>query len=62
APPLAEGNDQQQLDKAMASIDQLRMSDKLDSLLPQPVTPTFTPGRIAHNDVPPAPLPAPTAR
>ena len=64
APPLAEGDDQQQLDKAMASIDQLRMSNKLDSLLPQPATPALTPapGKIAHNDVPPAPLPASAAQ
>jgi hypothetical protein len=48
----------------MASIDQLRMSNKLDSLLPQPATPALTPapGKIAHNDVPPAPLPASAAQ
>jgi len=58
APPLAEGDEQQELDKAMASIDQLRMSNKLDSLLPQPAL-APAPGKIAHNDVPP-PLPAST--
>lgn len=38
APPLPEGDDQKQLDKSMASIDQLRMSGKLDKLWPVPVS------------------------
>lgn len=35
APPLNEGSDQQKLDNAMASVNQLRMSGKLDKLLPE---------------------------
>jgi phosphoglycerol transferase MdoB-like AlkP superfamily enzyme len=61
APPRAEGDEQKRLDHAMASVDQLRMSGKLDDLLPQPATPL--PGNIAaHRDVPPASLPAPATR
>jgi hypothetical protein len=35
---MPEGNQQQQLDKSMAAIDQLRMSGKLDKLWPTPLT------------------------
>jgi phosphoglycerol transferase MdoB-like AlkP superfamily enzyme len=53
APPLAEGDDQQQLDKAMASIDQLRISNKLDKLWPQPMP--LPVDNLVHNaPVPPA--------
>ena len=57
APPLPEGDDLQQLDKAMASVEQLRMSNQLDSLLPQPA-----PGEIVHNAALPAPRPASAAQ
>jgi len=53
APPLAEGDAQQQLDRAMASVDQLRMSNKLDALLPQPAA-----GTLAHHDAAAGPSPA----
>jgi phosphoglycerol transferase MdoB-like AlkP superfamily enzyme len=36
APPPAEGSDIQKLDHAMASVNQLRITGKLDKLLPQP--------------------------
>ena len=42
APPLPEGNQQQQLDKSMASIDQLRMDGKLDKLWPAPLAAAVT--------------------
>jgi phosphoglycerol transferase MdoB-like AlkP superfamily enzyme len=42
APPQAESADQQQLDHAMDSVDQLRLDGKLDKLLPQPAPPTPT--------------------
>jgi hypothetical protein len=61
APPLPEGDDLQQLDKAMASVEQLRMSNKLDSLLPQPAA-APAPGEIVHNAAPPAPRPASAAQ
>lgn len=57
APPPAEGSDLQKLDQAMASIDQLRITGKLDKLLPQP---TRVPaGDIAHRSGS-APAPAST--
>lgn len=34
APPRPQGDEQKQLDKAMAAVDQLRMSGKFDKLLP----------------------------
>ncbi|MGY3041192.1 phosphoglycerol transferase MdoB-like AlkP superfamily enzyme [Rhodanobacter sp. TND4EL1] len=37
APPMPEGAQQQQLDKSMAGIDQLRMNGKLDKLWPAPL-------------------------
>jgi hypothetical protein len=36
APPALEGSEQQRVDQAMASIDQLRMDGKLEQLLPKP--------------------------
>ncbi|WEN15168.1 LTA synthase family protein [Rhodanobacter sp. AS-Z3] len=53
APPLPEGDQQQQLDKAMASIDQLRMDGKLDKLWPAPLQ-----AAAARDDQPP---PQPTS-
>ena len=54
APPPAEGSDIQKLDQAMASVNQLRITGKLDKLLPQP---TAVPaGGIAHRS---GPVPAP---
>jgi phosphoglycerol transferase MdoB-like AlkP superfamily enzyme len=53
-PPPAEGSDIQKLDQAMASVNQLRITGKLDKLLPQP---TAVPvGGIAHRS---GPVPAP---
>ncbi|MBQ4854878.1 LTA synthase family protein [Rhodanobacter sp. B2A1Ga4] len=60
APPLPEDDAQQQLDHAMASIDQLRMNGKLDKLLPQPAA--ASPGHIAQHDASPVPLPASATR
>jgi phosphoglycerol transferase MdoB-like AlkP superfamily enzyme len=48
APPLPEGNRQKELDKSMASIDQLRMSGKLDKLWPAPLA-----AAAARDDEPP---------
>ena len=59
APPLSEGDAQQQLDQAMASVDQLRMKGKLDKMLPQP--PAAAPAALAHHDAVPA-VPAAAAR
>jgi phosphoglycerol transferase MdoB-like AlkP superfamily enzyme len=54
APPPAEGSDIDKLDQAMASVNQLRITGKLDKLLPQP---TAVPaGGIAHRS---GPVPAP---
>jgi len=39
APPPTESSDQQRLDLAMASVDQLRMSGKLDKFFPKPQAP-----------------------
>jgi phosphoglycerol transferase MdoB-like AlkP superfamily enzyme len=58
APPLPEGDAQQQLDQAMASVDQLRMKGKLDKMLPQPPA---APAALAHHDAAPA-APAAAAR
>jgi hypothetical protein len=52
APPLDEGSDEQMVDQAMASIDQLRMDGKLDKLLPKPTPPPS--GGAAHNSIEPA--------
>jgi hypothetical protein len=61
APSLPEGAEQEQLDHAMASVNQLRMSDKLDKLLPQPAVPVS--GNVAtYHDAPPVPLPASATR
>jgi phosphoglycerol transferase MdoB-like AlkP superfamily enzyme len=46
APPPTEGSDLQKLDQAMASVNQLRITGKLDKLLPRPTSPP-APG-IAH--------------
>ena len=59
APPLDEGSEQQQIDQAMSSIDQLRMDGKLDKLLPQPMSPAL--GGIAHNSLQPSQAPAAAA-
>ena len=59
APPLDEGSEQQQIDQAMSSIDQLRMDGKLDKLLPQPMSPAL--GGIAHNSLQPSQPPAAAA-
>ena len=59
APPLSEGDAQQQLDQAMASVDQLRMKGKLDKMLPQPQP--AAPAALAHHDAVPA-VPAAAAR
>lgn len=56
APPPVEVGDEQKTDLAMSSVDQLRMSGKLDNLLPKP---DFSSARgIARDDgrqLPPAP-------
>jgi len=36
APPVPEGDDEKQLDHAMSSVNQLRINDKLDDMLPKP--------------------------
>ncbi|MEO6927215.1 MAG: LTA synthase family protein [Rhodanobacter sp.] len=46
APPPSEGSELKQLDDAMASIDQLRLSGKLEKLLPKPTMPPAS--SIAH--------------
>ncbi|HEV2679735.1 MAG TPA: LTA synthase family protein [Rhodanobacter sp.] len=51
APPPAEGSDLQKLDRAMASVDQLRISGKLDKLLPKPAPPPA--GVIARSNTQP---------
>jgi phosphoglycerol transferase MdoB-like AlkP superfamily enzyme len=48
APPPVEGSDQQKLDQAMASVEQLRMDGKLDKLWPAPLA-----AAAAHDDRPP---------
>jgi phosphoglycerol transferase MdoB-like AlkP superfamily enzyme len=48
APPPVEGSDQQKLDQAMASVDQLRMGGKLDKLWPAPLA-----AAAARDDQPP---------
>ena len=59
APPPAEDSDEQKLDDAMASVNQLRMNGKLDKLLPKAgAIPT---GGIAHNDNAPTQPPATAA-
>ncbi|WP_426687870.1 LTA synthase family protein [Rhodanobacter ginsengiterrae] len=50
APPLPEGDQQQQLDKSMASIDQLRIGGQLDTLWPAPLA-----AAAARDDEPSAP-------
>jgi phosphoglycerol transferase MdoB-like AlkP superfamily enzyme len=58
APPATETGDEQRLDQAMSSIDQLRMAGKLDSMLPKIDTPQTS--GIARDDTatpsPPATL------
>lgn len=49
APPPDEGSDEQKVDQAMSSINQLRMDGKLDKLLPKPTSPPA--GGIAHNSL-----------
>ncbi|CAM5321341.1 Sulfatase OS=Rhodanobacter lindaniclasticus OX=75310 GN=B1991_05900 PE=4 SV=1 [Rhodanobacter lindaniclasticus] len=51
APPRPESDEQRQLDQAMASVDQSRMSGKLEKLMPRAVAPNTT---IAHDDTAPA--------
>ncbi len=53
APPPGEDDEQQQLDHAMASIGQLRLSNKLDRLWPQQ-TPPLPVGDLVRNASPPA--------
>jgi phosphoglycerol transferase MdoB-like AlkP superfamily enzyme len=52
APPPTEGSDQRKLDQAMSSIDQLRMSGKLDALLPKVLAPI---GGVARDAAPTSP-------
>ncbi|HWX66780.1 MAG TPA: LTA synthase family protein [Rhodanobacter sp.] len=59
APPPAEGSDLQILDRAMASVDQLRISGKLDKLLPKPAPPPAS--GIARSSTQPAQPPLTTA-
>jgi phosphoglycerol transferase MdoB-like AlkP superfamily enzyme len=59
APPPAEGSDLQILDRAMASVDQLRISGKLDKLLPKPTPPPAS--GIARSSTQPAQPPLTTA-
>jgi phosphoglycerol transferase MdoB-like AlkP superfamily enzyme len=59
APPPPESSDERKLDDAMASVDQLRMSGKLDKLLPKAATPPT--GGIAHSDTAPTQPPATAA-
>jgi hypothetical protein len=59
APPPAEGGDEQRIDQAMSSVDQLRMSGKLDNLLPKIDTPQAS--GIARDDNGPVPPSAPAA-
>ena len=56
APPPDEGSEQQKIDQAMASIEQLRMDGKLDKLLPKP-TP-LPAGDVARNRLQPSQPPA----
>jgi hypothetical protein len=56
APPTNESPELKQLDHAMASVDELRLSGKLEKLLPQARTPPAT--HIAHGTGTPA---APTS-
>ncbi len=56
APPPAEAGEQQRIDRAMSSVEQLRMSGKLDSMLPK-TDATQTSG-IARDD---AATPSPPA-
>lgn len=53
APPVPEGDEQTKLDKAMASVSQLRINDKLTGLLPSPTAPVVTSG-LAHSGSQPA--------
>jgi phosphoglycerol transferase MdoB-like AlkP superfamily enzyme len=52
APPPTEGEEQRKLDQAMSSIDQLRMSGKLDALLPNVLAPI---GGVAREAAPAQP-------
>lgn len=52
APPLDEGDALQELDQAMASIEQLRMGGKLDRMLPQSAA--AAPAALAHHEAAPA--------
>jgi phosphoglycerol transferase MdoB-like AlkP superfamily enzyme len=60
APPPDEGSAQQQLDLDMASVDQLRLSNKLDKLLPS--TQTVPTAGLAAGTPLPADPPAAVAR
>jgi phosphoglycerol transferase MdoB-like AlkP superfamily enzyme len=51
APPPDEDSDQQQLDQAMSSVNQLRMDGKLDKLLPKSVS--LPASDIAHSSTEP---------
>lgn len=59
APPPAEGSDEQKTDLAMSSVEQLRMSGKLDNLLPK-LDPSGTRG-IVRDDAQALPPAAPAA-
>jgi hypothetical protein len=54
APPPIEASDEQRVDQAMSSVDQLRMSGKLDSLLPK-IDTTQTSGIVRDDAATPSP-------
>jgi phosphoglycerol transferase MdoB-like AlkP superfamily enzyme len=60
APPPAEAGDEQRIDQAMSSVDQLRMSGKLDTLLPKIDTPQAS-GIVRDDAARPSPPSAPAA-
>ena len=56
APPRAEGPEQKALDKAMAAVDQLRLSGQLGGMLPKPPSPPII--RVAQPAAPSIPAQA----
>jgi len=52
APQMAENDKEKQLDHAMASVNQLRIDNELDTMLPKPLP--ATPATIAHEGADPA--------
>jgi hypothetical protein len=48
APPRPESDEQQQLDKAMASVDQLRLSGKLDPMLAKALNAAAAMTQVVH--------------